>query len=71
MREERTNTATSALTFDKDCLIYCASLWPEAGEENVWRRRTFQENYTSVARIHRPKAVPKDRRQFHRYGVMW
>ena len=53
MREERTNTATSALTFGKDYLIYCASLWPEAGEENVWRR-TFPENYTSVARIHRP-----------------
>ena len=53
MREEKTNTATSALTFGKDCLIYCASLWPEAGEEDVWRR-TFPENYTSVARIHRP-----------------
>ena len=53
MRAEETHTATSALTFGKDWLIYCASLWPEAGEEDVWRR-TFPVNYTSVARIHRP-----------------
>ena len=53
MRAEETHTATSALTFGKDWLIYCTSLCPEAGEEDVWRR-TFPENYTSVARIHRP-----------------
>ena len=53
MRAERTQTATSALTFGKDWLIYCTSLWPEAGEEPAWLR-TFPENYTSVARIHRP-----------------
>ena len=52
-REERTNTATSELTFGKDWLMYCTSLCPEAGEEDAWRR-TFPENYTSVARIHRP-----------------
>ena len=53
MRAEKTHTATSALTFGKDWLVYCTSLWPEAGEEGAWRR-TFPENYTSVARIHRP-----------------
>ena len=53
MKAERTHTATSALTFGKDWLIYCTSLWPEAGEEDAWRR-TFPESYTSVARIHRP-----------------
>ena len=53
MREKRTNATTSTLTFGKDWLIYCASLWPEAGEEDAWRR-TFGENYTSMARIHRP-----------------
>ena len=54
MRAERTtHPATSALTFGKDWLIYCTSLWPETGEEDTWRR-TFPENYTSVARIHRP-----------------
>ena len=53
MRAEKTHTATSALTFGKDWLIYCTSLCPEAGEEDVWRR-TFPENYTSVTRIHRP-----------------
>ena len=50
---ETTNTATSALTFGTDWLIYCTSLWPEAEKEDAWRR-TFPENYTSVARIHRP-----------------
>ena len=53
MRAKRTHAATSAVTFGKDWLIYCTSLWPEAGEEDAWRR-TFPENYTSVARIHRP-----------------
>ena len=53
IRAERTQNATSALTFGKDWLIYCTSLWPEAGEEGAWRC-TFPENYTSVARIHRP-----------------
>ena len=53
IRAERTQNATSALTFGKDWLIYCTSLWPEAGEEDAWRC-TFPENYTSVARIHRP-----------------
>ena len=52
-RAERTQTTMSALTFGKDWLIYYTSLWPEAGEEDAWRR-TFPENYTSVARIHRP-----------------
>ena len=52
-RAKRTQTATSAVTFGKDWLIYCTSLWPEAGEEDAWRR-TLPENYTSVARIHRP-----------------
>ena len=52
-RAEKTLTATSALTFGKDWLIYCTSLWPEAGEEDTWRR-TFPENYTSMVRIHRP-----------------
>ena len=52
-RAERTHNATSALTFGKDWLIYCTSLWPEAGEEDTWRR-TFPENYTSVTRIYRP-----------------
>ena len=53
IREKQTHEATSALTFGKDWLIYCTSLWPEAGEEDAWRC-TFPENYTSVARIHRP-----------------
>ena len=53
MRAERTHTATSALTFGNDWLIYCMSLWPEAAEEDAWRR-TFPDSYTSVARIHRP-----------------
>ena len=52
-KTKRTHTAASALTFGKDWLIYCTSLLPEAGEEGAWRR-TFPENYTSVARIHRP-----------------
>ena len=52
-RAERTRAATSALTFGKDWLIYCTSIWPEAGEEDAWRR-TFPQNYTSVARVHRP-----------------
>ena len=52
-KAKRTQTATSAVTFGKDWLIYCTSLWPEVGEEDAWRR-TFPENYTSVARIHRP-----------------
>ena len=50
---KRTNTDTSAWTFGKDWLIYCTSLPPETGEEDTWRR-TFPENYTNVARIHRP-----------------
>lgn len=33
--------------------MYCTSLWPEASEEDTWRR-TFPETYTSVAPIHRP-----------------
>ena len=53
MRAESTNTATSAVTFGKDWLIYCTSLGPEAGEEDAWRR-TFPKNYTSVALIYRP-----------------
>ena len=53
MKAERTHTDTSALTFGRDWLIYCTSLWPEAAEEDTWRR-TFPDTYTSVARIHRP-----------------
>ena len=53
MRAEKARTATSHLTFGTDCLIYCASVWPKAGDEDAWRR-TFSESYTSVARIHRP-----------------
>ena len=53
MRSESTNTEMASLTFGRDWLIYCTSLWPEADEEQAWRR-TFPENYTSVARIHRP-----------------
>ena len=53
MKTERTHTDTSALTFGRDWLIYCTSLWPEAAEEDTWRR-TFPDTYTSVARIHRP-----------------
>ena len=52
-KAKRTHNATSALTFGKDWFIYCTSIWPEAGEEDPWRR-TFPENYTSVARIYRP-----------------
>ncbi len=52
-KTKRTRTATAALTFGNDWLIYCTSLLPEADEEEAWRR-TFPENYTSVARIHRP-----------------
>ena len=52
-RSERAQTATSAVTFGNDWLIYCASLWPTAGEEEAWRR-TFPESYTSGTRIHRP-----------------
>ena len=52
-RAKRTHAATSGLTFGKDWLIYCTSLWPEAGEKDAWRR-TFSENYTNVARIYRP-----------------
>lgn len=52
-RAKRTHGATSGLTFGKDWLIYCTSLWPEANEEDAWRR-TFPQNYTSMARIYRP-----------------
>ncbi len=52
-KAERTQTSTSAVTFGNDWLIYCTSLWPEADEEDAWRR-TFPENYTSMVRIHRP-----------------
>ena len=48
-----TNTSESALTFGEDWLVYCTSLLPEVGEEDAWRR-TFPEDYTSVARIYRP-----------------
>ncbi len=51
--EKRTNTSTSAVTFGKDWLIYCTSLWPGVGQEDAWRRE-FPENYTNVVRIHRP-----------------
>ena len=50
---EKTHTDTSSLTFGNDWLMYCTSLWPEASEEDRWRR-TFPESYTSVTRIHRP-----------------
>lgn len=50
---EMTESDTSSLTFGKDWLVYCTSLWPEASEEAAWRR-TFPESYTSVARVHRP-----------------
>ena len=43
-KAKRTQTATSAVTFGKDWLIYCTSLWPEVGEEDAWRC-TFPENY--------------------------
>ena len=52
-KTRRTNTASAALTFGKDWLIYCTSLLPEVGEQDAWRR-TFPEGYTSVTRIHRP-----------------
>ncbi len=52
-RTEKARSATAYVTFGKDWLIYCASVWPKAGEEDAWRR-TFPESYTSVARIHRP-----------------
>ena len=50
---KRTNTVSEAWTFGKDWLVYCTSLPPDVAEEDTWRR-TFPENYTSVARIHRP-----------------
>ena len=52
-KRKKTHTTKSALTFGKDWLIYCTSLLPEVGDEDAWRR-TFPENYTSVARIYRP-----------------
>lgn len=48
-----TNTSERSLTFGGDWLVYCTSLLHAVGEEDAWRR-TFPENYTSVARIHRP-----------------
>ena len=51
-KKERTSTASSAVTFGRDWLIYCNSINP-AEEEKEWRR-TFPEGYTNIAHIHRP-----------------
>ena len=52
-KAERTNTATAKVTFGKDWLIYCTSIWSALGEKETWRR-TFPDGYTSVAQIYRP-----------------
>ena len=52
-KEKRTNTAAAKVTFGKDWLIYCTSVWPEPEEKHAWHR-TFPDGYTSVARIYRP-----------------
>ena len=52
-KAKRRNTSTANITFGKDWLIYCTSIWPEPDEEDTWRR-TFPNSYTSVARIYRP-----------------
>ena len=53
-KAERTNTATAKVTFGKDWLIYCTSIWPEPGKKEACWRRTFPDGYTSVAQIYRP-----------------
>lgn len=50
---KKTNTSSSEVTFGRDWLIYCTSLWPEASKEDTWHR-TFPEDYSSVVRIYRP-----------------
>ena len=53
VKAKRTNTTAASVTFGKDWLIYCTSIWPAPDEEDTWRR-TFPRGYTSVARIYRP-----------------
>ena len=52
-KTKRTNTATANVTFGKDWLIYCTSIWPEPDEKEALYR-TFPDDYTSVAQIYRP-----------------
>ena len=53
VKAERTNNATAKVTFGKDWLIYCTSIWSAPDEKEAWRR-TFPDGYTSVAQIYRP-----------------
>ena len=53
VKEERTHTVMSEMTFGEDWLIYCTSLWPEPEKRDAWRD-TFPNEYTSISKIYRP-----------------
>jgi hypothetical protein len=52
-QHKRSNTSTAAVTFGKDCLIYCTSMRPSEQEEEAWKA-TLPERYTSFTSIYRP-----------------
>ena len=52
-KSKRSNTSASAVTFGRDCLIYCTSMRPSKDEEEAWRR-SLPDRYTSFTPIYRP-----------------
>ena len=52
-KSKRSNTSAAAVTFGRDCLIYCTSMRPTKDEEEAWRR-SLPDRYTSFTPIYRP-----------------
>ena len=52
-KSKRSNTSAAAVTFGRDCLIYCTSMRPSKDEEEAWRR-SLPDRYTSFTSIYRP-----------------
>ena len=49
-KSKRSNTSAAAVTFGRDCLIYCTSMRPTKDEEEAWRR-SLPDRYTSFTPI--------------------